>query len=170
VNESERITQRIEELAAPAAGGLGLSIVQVVYRREASGWVLRLLVERPEGDAPVSVDDCSQLSRELSTLLDVEDLVPGAYRLEVSSPGLDRPLTRLQDFARFAGHEITLKTHEPVSGRRNFRGLLRGVDEDRVLLTVDGQAFVIPFGGVAKANLVPDLGGFPAGKARGPEA
>jgi len=88
----------------------GLELVQVQYRREDHGWVLRILVDRPGG---VSVDECGEFSREVSDLLDVEDLIDNSYNLEVSSPGLDRPLIKPEDFERFAGREITLKTTSP---------------------------------------------------------
>jgi len=155
VSRDEQIAARIEGLCAPPAAGLGLALVQVSYQRESSGWVLRVLVERPGG--AVTVEDCSRLSRELSVVLDVEDALPQAYQLEVSSPGLDRPLITLQDFARFVGREITLRTHAPQAGRRNYRGRLVGVAGDELTLEVDGQRQIITHGSVSKANLVPEL-------------
>ena len=130
----------------------GLEIVVVQYRREAHGWVLRVVLDHPDG---VSVDDCARFSRELSDLLDVEDPVPSAYNLEVSSPGLDRPLAKPRDFVRFAGSAITLTTNLSVGGRRNFQGTLRGMDGERVLLEVDGRTLALEWSWIKKANLVP---------------
>ncbi len=154
---NEDIAARVEALAAPLAESLGLALVQVLYRREAAGWVLRLLVERPGG--AVCVEDCGRVSRELSVLLDVEDVVPSAYRLEVSSPGLDRPLVSLADYARFLGREVTLRTHAPQDGRRNYRGRLVAVEGEQLTLEVDGQRHTLTFASVARANLVPELPG-----------
>ena len=156
---NERIAERITGLVTPVAEMLGLEIVSVVYRREAEGFVLRIFIDRPEG---VTLNDCTSLSRELSAILDVEDPIPSAYRLEVSSPGLDRPLVKPGDFDRFAGREITLKTDVPQAGeRRNFRGLLVGTREQFVLIEVDGVRYEIEYAQIARANLVPEIGESP---------
>lgn len=152
--QKNKVEEQIEELAGPVAESLGLEMVQVLYRREYAGWVLRILVDRPGG---VSVDDCADFSRELSHLLDVEDPIPATYRLEISSPGLDRPLVNPGDFRRFAGKAITLKTVKPINGRRNFKGTLDGIQGDSVVLLVDGERQEIEFQQVEKANLVPVL-------------
>ncbi|HKU39192.1 MAG TPA: ribosome maturation factor RimP, partial [Polyangiales bacterium] len=101
-------------------------------------------------------DDCQAVSRDLSTALDVaEGLTPeGAYRLEVGSPGLDRPLFSLSDFARFAGEKVRLQTHRPIDGRRRFSGTLVGVEGNDIRLDQDGQVFTVPHSEIAKANLV----------------
>jgi ribosome maturation factor RimP len=150
----EKIEKAVEELCEPVAVSYGLELVQVQYRREEHGWVLRILVDRPGG---VSVDECGTLSREISDLLDVEDLIDTPYRLEVSSPGLDRPLTKPADFDRFAGREITLKTIRPVEGRRNFKGTLGGIQDEVVMLQVEGKQLKLEWSLVLKANLVPDF-------------
>jgi len=152
--QKNKVEEQIEKLAGPVAESLGLELVQVVYRRESAGWILRILVDRPGG---VSVDDCADLSRELSHILDVEDPLPGAYRLEVSSPGLDRPLTKPDDFKRFLGKEVTLKTSAPIDGRRKFTGTLEGFEDQRVVLRVEGKQQEIDYQLIEKANLVPVL-------------
>jgi ribosome maturation factor RimP len=149
----EKIEKAVFDLCEPVAVSYGLELVQVQYRREDRGWVLRIIVDR---DGGITVDECGSLSREVSDLLDVEDLIDGSYNLEVSSPGLDRPLTKPADFDRFAGREINLKTLQPVEGRRNFRGTLEGIQNEMVRLLVDGKNYELEWSLVQKANLVPD--------------
>jgi len=150
----EKTEKAVYRLCEPVAESYGLELVQVQYRRENHGWVLRILVDRPGG---VSVDECGSFSREISDLLDVEELIESSYNLEVSSPGLDRPLIKPEDFERFAGREITLKTASPVEGRRNFKGILEGIKDEVVLMESDGRKFELDWSLVIKANLVPDL-------------
>jgi ribosome maturation factor RimP len=150
----EKTEKAVFELCEPVAKSYGLGLVQVQYRREGHGWVLRILVERDGGG--VTVDECGVISREVADLLEVEDLIDTSYNLEVSSPGLDRPLTKPKDFDRFAGREITLKTTHPVEGRRNFRGTLEGIRNEVVLLQADGRSYELEWSLVKKANLVPD--------------
>ena len=115
---------------------------------------LQIMAERPDGS--MTIDDCADLSRSVSALLDVEDPISGSYRLEVSSPGLDRPLTRLKDFRTWAGFEARVELAAPQDGRKRFRGLLRGVEDETVLLEEEGEAELhrLPFRAVAKAKLV----------------
>lgn len=150
----EKTEQAVFDLCEPVAASYGLELVQVQYRREGHGWVLRIMVDREGG---VTVDECGSLSREVSDLLDVEDLIDASYNLEVSSPGLDRPLTKLADFDRFAGREINLRTVQPIEGRRNFKGILEGIQNEVVKLLVDGKNYELEWSLVQKANLVPDL-------------
>lgn len=150
----DRTEKAVYQLCQPVAESYGLELVQVQYRREDHGWVLRILVDRPGG---VSVDECGTLSREVSDLLDVEDIIDNSYHLEVSSPGLDRPLTKPEDFERFAGREIILKTSSPVEDRRNFKGTLEGIHDEVVMLQVEGKKYEINWSLVLKANLVPDF-------------
>ncbi len=155
MGSQEKIEQTVQGIAEPIARSLGLEIVHVQYRREGGGFVLRVMIERRDGG--INVEDCANVSRELSAVLDVEDPIETQYHLEVSSPGLDRPLIKLADFVRFQGREITVRTHKPVEGRRNYRGRLDGVDGDRIALTVDGAQYKIPHAAIEKANLIPLL-------------
>ena len=107
-------------------------------------------------DAPVSHADCERVSRDISAALDVADIIPHAYQLEVSSPGLDRPLRRERDFARFAGQSARVKLADGVEGRRNFSGTIRGAKDGVVEIECDGRSYQLPIEQVAKANLVPD--------------
>src|SRR5688500_2588802 len=119
--------ERLEAIAAPVCKAHGVEIVDCSFGREPGGAVVRVLIDR--AGAGVSLADCQNVSRDLSTALDVEGQdIPGPYRLEVSSPGLDRPLVKKHDFEKFAGKEIKLQTRIPVGDRRNFRGTLLGVE------------------------------------------
>src|SRR5690242_14302836 len=113
---------------------------------------LQVMAERADGT--MNVEDCAQLSRALSAFLEREDPIEGEFELEVSSPGIDRPLTRLTDFARWAGHEAKLELFAPVDGRKRFRGKLLGLDGQDVTIESQGQRYAIPFKGIAEAKLV----------------
>ncbi len=116
--------------------------------------VLQIMAERVDGVA-ITVDDCTDISRTVSALLDVEDPISGAYHLEVSSPGIDRPLTRLRDFERFAGFEARIETKALIEGRRRFKGVLKGVAGELVRVEIEGGTLVeLPFGGVLRAKLI----------------
>jgi ribosome maturation factor RimP len=146
-------------LAEPYVRDAGFDLIEVTFGREASGWVLRLFIDVPAGaSVTVSHDDCARVSRDLSAALDVADSIPHAYQLEVSSPGLDRPLRREGDFARFAGENARVKMSDEggVDGRRNFSGTIRGAKDGRVEIECDGRSYQLPIDGIAKANLVPN--------------
>jgi len=114
---------------------------------------LQVMAERPDGS--MNVDDCAELSRALSAFLDEEDPIDGEYNLEVSSPGIDRPLTLLSDFVRWAGHEAKIELSAPdASGRRRFKGLLLGLDGTDVAIEAEGSRHSFPFAGIAEAKLV----------------
>ena len=152
------IVERVRVLAARVAGTHGLDIFDVQFRREASGMVLRVLLDRPgpaaTAEESVSVEDCATVSRDLSAVLDVDDVVPIAYTLEVSSPGLDRPLRAADDYRRFAGRRAKLVMREAVDGQRFFRGVLGGVDGGDVLIDADdGRRHRVPVDIVTRANL-----------------
>jgi ribosome maturation factor RimP len=161
VTGTSDVVKKIEELCEPAVFALGLELVQLQYRREADGWVVRLLVDRAGG---VTVEECGELSRQVSNVLDVEDPILHRYRLEVSSPGLDRPLCKREHFSRFVGEVISLHTHEPFDGRKNFQGVLRGFANDWLLIEVDQIIYELPYEAVEKANLVPVIDSIPSHK------
>ncbi len=146
----DRLLEEIRQIAEPMAQAEGLELVDVEYRREAQGWVLRAYIDREGG---VTVDDCAAISRELGTMLEVRDIIPNRYFLEVSSPGLTRPLKKPEDFNKFRNKMIKLKTFTPIEGRRNFKGTLLGIEEERVRLEADGHIYEIPLQDIAKANL-----------------
>lgn len=149
------ISARFQALAEPILTDLGLELVDAEFRRETHGWVLRLYMDKPGG---VTLDDCQRVSEELGDHLDVEDFVGYPYHLEVSSPGLDRPLTRDRDFVRFVGQEVRVSTREDLQGRHNFRGRLAGLQDGAVLLDLpDGQRVAIPRELILRARLQPEL-------------
>jgi ribosome maturation factor RimP len=114
---------------------------------------LQIMAEPLDG-RPMSLEDCADLSRAISAILDVEDPISGAYSLEVSSPGIDRPLTRIKDFRRFLGHEAKIETNLPVEGRRRFKGAITGTSEDGISILCDGQPITLSLHMIQKAKLV----------------
>lgn len=157
-NDSSRLAL-IRQVVEPICAAHGLALVDARFANE-HGFVLKVLIERPGSDAKsgaqVSLGDCQRVSRDLSDALDVaEGVAPqGAYRLEVGSPGLDRPLISLADFQRFAGEDVRITTFKPVDGRRRFSGKLTGVEGQQVVLEQDGQLIKLQLDEIAKANLV----------------
>ena len=143
---------RIWELAAPLAETQGLEIIDIELRREGSrtGRVLRLYLDKEGGP---NMDNLSQVSRELSALLDVHDVVEGAYTLEVSSPGINRPLKRPEHFKRFIGKRVRVRTRDLVQGRRSFLGPLLDVMSDKIAVNQDGDAYRNPLCGNRKIEL-----------------
>jgi len=149
--DSRAIVQKAEEILAPLLADEGLSLVDIEYKFEPGGWVLRVLLDRKGG---TTLDECARVSREFGQLLDVGNIMPAAYRLEVSSPGLDRPLKNEADFILYTGRQVRIKTTDPVSGRRNFKGLLLGCAEGKIMVQVEGSdVFSIPLAAIRKANL-----------------
>lgn len=155
-------------LCERSLAAVGLELCELEYTRDQGGWVLRVFIDRPAGDAEttpapalkgapppstITHADCELASRQLGAALDVEDLIPNAYRLEVSSPGVRRPLRRERDFARFVGHTVRVQMEAPIDGRKNFVGLLRSVGEGQLGVEVDGHLFQLPLTGVKRARL-----------------
>ena len=150
--------ERIREIAARVAGTYGLLIDEVVMRREGGSDVLRIVLDRPgpaaTPDESVSITDCERVSEEISTILDVEDLLPDTYTLEVSSPGLDRPLRSASDYVRFAGRLAKIVTRQPVNRQTAFAGRLRGMEGDDVLFENEGGKLIrLPIGTISRARL-----------------
>jgi len=145
-------TSKIEAMIAPSLEAMGYRVVRVAVtggRRPT----LQVMAERAD-DQAMRVEDCTEVSRMVSALLDVADPIAGAYLLEVSSPGIDRPLVRPEDFARFAGFEAKVELNAPVDGRKRFRGRLLGVEGDQLRLLVDALPVALPIAAVARAKLV----------------
>ena len=142
---------RVRQLADPLVEGEGMEIVDIEFRHEGSrgGRVLRLYLDKEGGP---NVDDLSRVSRQLSELLDAEDTIDGSYTLEVSSPGINRPLKKPAHFARFVGKRIRVRTRDLIDGRRSFLGILGQVVEDSVILTQEGKRYQIPFSMIEKSN------------------
>lgn len=143
---------KLQAVVDPVVTGQGYELVELEWKNEA-GWVLRVFIDKP--GANIGLDDCTQVSRELSAVLDVEDTIPVAYSLEVSSPGLNRPLKKESDFKRFVGKKAKIRTRHPVGeSRRNFSGTLVAVEGGKVKIDVGDQVCEVPVDDVEKANLV----------------
>jgi ribosome maturation factor RimP len=152
------VAEQVRNVATRVAHTYGLDIFDVQFRREAAGMVLRVLIDRPgpaaTAEESVSVDDCAHVSRDLSAMLDVEDIVPTAYTLEVSSPGLDRPLRHADDYRRFAGRRAKIVMRESVDGQTFFKGRLAGAEGQTVLIDGDdGRRHQVPVAIITRANL-----------------
>jgi ribosome maturation factor RimP len=152
------VVEQVRSMAARVAASYGLEIFDVQFRREGGGMVLRVQLDRPgpaaTAEESVSVEDCAHVSRDLSAILDVEDVVPTAYTLEVSSPGLDRPLRRAADYERFAGRRAKLVMRQAVDGQSFFKGTLGGIDAGEVLIDADdGRRHRVPIGVITRAHL-----------------
>ncbi len=146
----KEVVDRVRAIVHPIVLNERMELVEIEYRRESSGWVLRLILDKEEG---VTLDDCTRVSQEAGRSLDVEDVIQTPYTLEVSSPGLTRSLKTEKDFTKYRGRFIKLRTVDPIGDRRQFKGRLLGVSEDRVEIEGDGEIFHIPLSNVAKANL-----------------
>ena len=143
---------RIERIVSPALEGMGYELVRV-QMTGGNRPTLQIMADRADHSA-MTVDDCAAISRAISAVLDVEDPVASAYVLEVSSPGIDRPLTRRKDYERFAGHEARLETREPIDGRKRFKGRLRGMSGDDVRIDTEEGEIAVPLNAVHRAKLV----------------
>ena len=146
------LADRVERLIAPSLVDMGYVVVRVMLTGQARP-TLQVMAERADGRG-MTVDDCAEISRVVSALLDVEDPVRGAYTLEVSSPGIDRPLVKPRDFARFTGHVAKVETRKPIDGRKRFRGTVVEASERSVRLGIEGGEVELPFDAIEKAKLV----------------
>lgn len=148
-------TDNIWSLVEPVVNGLGYEVVDIEYKPHPRNGLLRVYIDQEQG---IQLEDCEVVSRQISAMLDVEDPISGHYTLEVSSPGLDRPLRRLDDFQRFVGETVKVKMGMPnLEGQRNFTGKLVAVEGDDIIVEVDGQPHTLPVGGIDKARLVPQF-------------
>jgi ribosome maturation factor RimP len=149
VNPSDVIL-KVRDMAGPLCESEGLELVHVEFQREATGWVLRIYVDKTGG---ITLEDCAHVSRQLGDLLDIglENIWP--YHLEVSSPGVHRPLCKMSDFEKYQGCPATVKTRVPVEGQKNFKGILKGNNGDSVHLLMEDKTVTIPFKEIVKARL-----------------
>ena len=148
------IPLELRHLIEPVVEGAGCELVDAAITRGARPWQFCITIDRPEGDGRVTLDRCAEISRELETQLELVDAIEGSYRLEVSSPGLDRTLGREKDFHAARGREIALETRVPLDGRRRFRGELQDFDGSMLRMLQDGQVVRIAFADVAKARTI----------------
>ena len=151
-SENEQgVIRQIAKLAEPLCDSEGLELVHIEYQRESAGRILRLYIDRPGG---ISIDDCVNVSRQLNDLLDVNFEDIGPYTLEVTSPGPERPLSKLQDYDRFKGRKAKIKTRQPIHEQKNFTGIIIGTSAEQIKISSNAKTVVIPFGLIAKARLV----------------
>lgn len=150
----EPVIQEVYKTIEPILQSQGLELIDVEYKREAQGWVLRIYLDREGG---ITVEDCAEASRELGAILEVRDLIPNRYVLEVSSPGLTRSLKKPGDFNKYQNRSVKIKLFLPLEGRRNFKGKLLGLKEDKVCVESERRIYEIPMQNIAKANLELDF-------------
>lgn len=153
------------EIIEPVVNSLGCELWGLEYH--ASGrrrGLLRIYIDKPGG---VNLSDCERVSRQVSSVLDVEDPISGEYNLEVSSPGMDRPLYTLAQFADFTGEQVRVRLREPFEGRRQFSGLLTGIEGDEVKVVVEDEEYLLPIESIDKANVIPGFSDESGKKGRG---
>ena len=148
------IQERLTDLFEPVTSALGCELWGVEYRAQGRSALLRVYIDREGG---ISVEDCEKVSRQISSVLDVEDPIQSEYTLEVSSPGMDRPLFKLEQFVASVGETVAVRLRLPFDGRRKFTGLLKGIEDDEIVLEVDNEEYVLPYELVDKANIVPQF-------------
>ncbi|MGB2287099.1 MAG: ribosome maturation factor RimP [Porticoccaceae bacterium] len=143
----------LKQLLGPVVEALGCELWGIELQTGGRTKLLRLYIDHAEQG--IGVDDCERVSRQASAVLDVEDAINGEYILEVSSPGMDRPLYELNQYEQFVGEDISLRLRFPYEGRRNYKGRLSGVDNDEIILVVADNEFLFPIEGIEKANVIP---------------
>ncbi|MDO9622827.1 MAG: ribosome maturation factor RimP [Pseudomonas sp.] len=144
--------EQLQALVAPVVEALGYECWGIEFLSQGRHSLLRIYIDHVDG---VLVEDCEKVSRQISGVLDVEDPISAEYTLEVSSPGMDRPLFTLQQFAGHVGEQVKIKLRSPFEGRRNFQGILRGIEDQDVVVQVDDHEFLLPIDLIDKANIIP---------------
>jgi ribosome maturation factor RimP len=147
---TEKVVAQVEALAEPLLRSEGIRLIDVEYRREPRGWILRVIMDK---DGGVTLEDCANISDQLGDILDVKVDFRWPYHMDVSSPGLDRLLTKPKHFNQFKGRQVVIRTHRPVEGKTDFKGVLSGISDGVVMLAAGNQTLGIPFEHVVKARL-----------------
>ena len=145
--------KQLEDILRPVVEGLGYEFWGIEFRSHGHHSKLRVFIDDAENG--IAIDDCEKVSRQVSGVMDVEDPIQTEYTLEVSSPGMDRPLFRLEQYEAFIGHNVQIKLRMAFEGRRKFLGLIKGVEGDDVVVVVDDHEYLLPFDSIEKANIVP---------------
>ncbi|MEG6615723.1 ribosome maturation factor RimP [Peptococcaceae bacterium 1198_IL3148] len=148
---SKKVTELVEELAKPIVDSLQLVLEDVEYVKEGAQWYLRVFIDKPDG---IDLDDCQAVSEQLEEVLDKLDPIPNSYILEVSSPGIERPLKKPEHFQRFAGSKVLVKTFAPIDGKKEFIGQLQGINDNMVSVEIDGKEMMISLDKIASAKLM----------------
>ena len=151
IADASEVVAVVWELAEPICNVEGMELIHVEYQREVGGRILRLYVDKPGG---ITLGDCSEISSQLGDILDLKLETEDAYTLEISSPGLDRPVSRLSDFKKFKGEMAKIKIAQPINGQKKFKGILSGVMESDILLKTEKETVSIPYQDIIKARLV----------------
>jgi len=147
------VPEKLQLIVDNVVVSMGYELVGIEYLMHDKTGLLRVYIDSEKG---IVLDDCQAVSHQLSGVLDVEDPIAGNYNLEISSPGLDRPLFKAGDFQRFAGNKVKIKLARNQDGRKNFKGVLQGIQDDEVLLEVDGQEVRLPLANIEQSRLIPD--------------
>jgi ribosome maturation factor RimP len=145
------VTKQVSDLIEPILDELGFVLVDTEYQTDRGRWVLRLYIDKEGG---VTIDDCAKVSNELGDLIDIKDIIENEYVLEVSSPGLNRPLKKEADFIRVTGKKVKVRTKAPLKGQRNFMGVLKDFKEHELYIQSEGQLITVAWADIEKANLV----------------
>jgi ribosome maturation factor RimP len=145
------VAKQVSDLVEPILDGLGLKLIDAEYLTNQGRWVLRLYIDKEGG---VTVDDCAKVSHELGDLIDIKDIIEHEYTLEVSSPGLNRPLKKEADFIHVIGKKVKVRTKAPLKGQRNFMGVLKDFKEHELHIQSEGQLITVAWADIDKANLV----------------
>ena len=145
--------KQLEDILRPVVEGLGYEFWGIEFRSHGHHSKLRVFIDDAENG--IAIDDCEKVSRQVSGVMDVEDPIQTEYTLEVPSPGMDRPLFRLEQYEAFIGHKVQIKLRMAFEGRRKFLGLIKGVEGDDVVVVVDDHEYLLPFDSIEKANIVP---------------
>ncbi len=153
-NRHKELINRVYDILEPVVDSLGYELLDIEYIMERGKWILRVYIDKEGG---ISINDCVIVSKEVSVILDVEDPIDSSYVLEVSSPGLNRPLTKEKHFIWAIGKKVKIKTEIPVDGRRNFKGILQNFQDGVIYIQVDGKVFSLEYGNIEKANLVYEI-------------
>ena len=145
--------KQLEDLLRPVVEGMGYTFWGLEFRSQGHHSLLRVFIDDAQNG--ITIDDCEKVSRQISGVMDVEDPIQTEYALEVSSPGMDRPLFRLEQYQNFAGHQVQVRLRMAFEGRRKFQGVLKGVEGEDVVVVVDDHEYLLPFDSIERANIVP---------------
>lgn len=148
------IERKVEELVKPLIEEAGYELIALEYVKEGTDWYLRFFIDHPRG---ITIDDCETISRKIEEVLDRVDPIPGSYILEVSSPGIERPLRSEEDFIKYQGSLVLINTYAPIEGKKSFKGILKGSSADEIIVTVDKKDLSIPRKLISKAQLTVDF-------------
>lgn len=152
----QNILKRVEEIVQPILDNIGFELIERELVQDSGRLILRLYINKIDKDGKVTIDDCARVSHEVEDVIEVSEVIDARYSLEVSSPGINRPIRRRKDFEKYLGSTIKLKTLTPIDGRSNYKGVLESIQGDDIVIIVDGVMFRIPFEALAKARLEED--------------